>query len=287
MVSNNNVIVITLFITVSIIIFFYYNYNNNEFNELNVKFDCPKCPQTIECTNQSVYIISNTLKELSEVFEGINNALLEYCPSHGCMKEFEAGQQVLWGIAKIPEQVNYYFNVASLPSIKIICEIGFNAGHSTALYLKAAPNATIYNFDYYTIKYSPGALAYIKNIFGNRFNDIKGNSHKTIKEFTLKIKQQNPNFVCDLISVDGDHSEKGALEDMIDMKSLSNEDTILLIDDICEKCKNPKANWLTGPTAAWKKLLQEGRVRQIDWIDRNIYHRGWVMGKYVFKNLDN
>ena len=47
-----------------------------------------------------------------------------------------------------------YGTVAQLPFVRTICEIGFNAGHSAAMWLLANPRAKVVMFDMFTWKYS-------------------------------------------------------------------------------------------------------------------------------------
>ena len=40
-----------------------------------------------------------------------------------------------------------YFEVARGPSVKTLCETGFNAGHSAAIWMNANPEARMFSFD--------------------------------------------------------------------------------------------------------------------------------------------
>ena len=40
-----------------------------------------------------------------------------------------------------------YFQIARSPYVKNVCEVGFNAGHSTAIFLNANPKAKIWSWD--------------------------------------------------------------------------------------------------------------------------------------------
>jgi hypothetical protein len=46
----------------------------------------------------------------------------------------------LGSIAAVRTQLDFYYRVASGPGIRTVCEIGFNAGHSAALWLSASPS---------------------------------------------------------------------------------------------------------------------------------------------------
>ena len=93
------------------------------------------------------------------------------------------------------------------------CEIGFNGGHSSAAMLLANPKLVVHSFDLMMWAYSDRAAALLKLQFGTRFHIQKGNSLETVPQFTREHKE-----ACDVLFVDGDHSEKGAKLDMQNMR---------------------------------------------------------------------
>lgn len=50
-------------------------------------------------------------------------------------------------IYDVEDQVKYYSHVANLPGVNVICETGFNAGHSAITFLFSNRNATYIGFD--------------------------------------------------------------------------------------------------------------------------------------------
>ena len=71
-------------------------------------------------------------------------------------------------------------NILNKYNIKTIAEIGFNAGHSSALFLHNEAIRSLCSFDLCNHAYSDKSIKYIKNTFKNRFKIVCGNSTKTV-----------------------------------------------------------------------------------------------------------
>ncbi len=113
-----------------------------------------------------------------------------------------------------------------------ICEIGFNAGHSTMLMLlgreKTPIDFTIFDIGHHA--YIKPCLEYIQNKFNYiNFEYIEGDSVLTIPKWI----DDNPSLVnsFDVVHVDGGHSENCIKNDMINADKLVNLDGIIIIDD--------------------------------------------------------
>lgn len=100
-------------------------------------------------------------------------------------------------------------------------EIGVRRGRSMAMVSSVAPQADCVGFDMWIQDYAgmknPGGDFVTEELrrLGHT-GDIKmisGNSHQTLKEFF----KANPGRQFDIITVDGDHSDKGAYEDIQDV----------------------------------------------------------------------
>jgi hypothetical protein len=125
-----------------------------------------------------------------------------------------------------------------LPNVKRICEIGFNAGASAALWLLANPTAEVIMFDMWYHHYAPVAEAMLRNAsmgeaFGlrnvdSRLTIVKGSSLDTVPRFFM----QHPNVKCDLLSVDGGHTYDIAVNDIKHMRRIANAElSYLVVDD--------------------------------------------------------
>ena len=113
-----------------------------------------------------------------------------------------------------------------------ICEIGFNAGHSTLLMLLGR-NTTSLDFTVFDIghhNYTKPCLEYIKSQFTNiNFEYIEGDSTSTIPKWIHNNK--NLIWSYDVVHVDGGHSEHCISNDMKNADLLLKTNGIIIIDD--------------------------------------------------------
>ena len=91
--------------------------------------------------------------------------------------------------------------VSNLPPDSVVCEIGFNAGHSSVNYLIANPNIRLVSFDLGEHQYVRVAQEFIDYYFPGKLELILGTSLETVPNFI----KTHPGFKCDLIHVDGGH----------------------------------------------------------------------------------
>lgn len=153
-------------------------------------------------------------------------------------------------IAASEKAMAMYYHVARGPTVKNICEIGFNAGHSAALFMNANPEANLYSFDIGQFGYTHGNLRLMKELFPDRFEYLLGPSDTSVPEFG----RRRPDVKCDVISVDGDHSTEGTLADLRSMRELASCRNWVLMDD---------AGWNSTNTA-WQMAKDEGIITQVE-----------------------
>mmetsp|Transcript_3649 Transcript_3649/g.7982 ORF Transcript_3649/g.7982 Transcript_3649/m.7982 type:complete len:259 (+) Transcript_3649:81-857(+) len=153
-------------------------------------------------------------------------------------------------IASSEKAMSMYYHVARGPTVKTICEVGFNAGHSAAIFLNANPEAVVYSFDIAQFPYTRGNLQLMEELFPGRFHYILGPSATTVAEF----HRQNPDIRCDVISVDGDHSTEGTYADLANFRELASCRNWVLMDD---------AGWNSTNTA-WQKAKDDGILTQVE-----------------------
>ena len=113
-----------------------------------------------------------------------------------------------------------------------ICEIGFNAGHSTMLMLlgRDSKNLDFTIFDIGSHKYVKPCFEYIKSKFQHiNFEYIEGNSIYTIPEWIHNNKHLIGTY--DVIHIDGGHSEECIFNDMKNCDLLIKKNGIIIIDD--------------------------------------------------------
>ena len=113
-----------------------------------------------------------------------------------------------------------------------ICEIGFNAGHSTMLMLlgrnDAPLNYTIFDIGHHA--YTKPSFEYIKSKFSHiNFEYIEGDSTIIMPEWINNHKELIHKY--DVVHVDGGHSEHCISNDMINTDLLVKKDGIVIVDD--------------------------------------------------------
>lgn len=170
-----------------------------------------------------------------------------------------------------PEEQALYRSHAAAKEVKRICEIGFNMGHSAALWLTSNKAAHVVMFDLWDHSYGAPAESILQARFPGRLTVIKGDSTTTVPAYIAA----NPGTYCDIVSVDGDHSFPGALADLVNMVKLAQPanaqfQSIGFIDDT--PCKK---KYCLGPGKAVDELVAMGRITVIKTIgDRTKSYRG-------------
>jgi len=132
---------------------FLTNWNNLKYNEL----DFSKIP-TILLTSQS----NDHLLILLELLD-------KYLDREG-KRQLQSPQNDSWGIhrwghiASVPHQRNFYYSISKSNSIERVCEIGFNGGHGSLVFLHSNPNIHLYAFDLNERYYVKSALFFSSKI---------------------------------------------------------------------------------------------------------------------------
>lgn len=162
--------------------------------------------------------------------------------------------------------------------MKLIMEIGFNAGHSSEIFLKNS-NAYVYSFDIGThfSQYLKYGKMYINSIYPNRHTLVFGDSKETVPRFAIN----NADKKFDLIFIDGGHDYETALADLLNCKKLSDENTVLIMDDIIQENVSLSTGWTEGPTKAWEYCKKNGILIEICNFEWQKGH-GMTVGKYMF-----
>ena len=128
-----------------------------------------------------------------------------------------------------------------------ICEVGMNGGHSAAAWLCAYPDASYVGFDLLAKRVSQPSLEFLKQGFPGRVRVIAGDTTRTLPE----VEQLG----CDVLSVDGGHSHRVALSDLIHIRRLAAPRHALIMDDL-------RCPWWVchKPSMAWSQLVRRGDV---------------------------
>jgi predicted O-methyltransferase YrrM len=162
------------------------------------------------------------------------------------------------------EQPKFLSELVKNPNIFTIGEIGFNAGHSSDLFLKNNEKAKIYSFDIMEHPYTIYGKKYIDLKYPKRHQLIEGNSLDSVPRFDKNIK-------FDLIFIDGGHTFTVALCDIINMRFHAKKDTILVIDD---------ANF-RSVKQAWQYCVDHEIITPGKYFSSGC--KGWQQCKYIFE----
>ena len=114
--------------------------------------------------------------------------------------------------------------------VETVCEIGFNVGYSTMVYLLNNPKAKVFVFDVFLRNYTAAAVSSLQQMFPERdLLATAGDSATTVPRFHRLF----PDIKCNLIFIDGSHYDPALAMDIEHMKSLANETYHrVLIDDV-------------------------------------------------------
>jgi predicted O-methyltransferase YrrM len=161
-------------------------------------------------------------------------------------------------------------------NIKNILEIGFNAGHSSEIFLESRNDIYVTSFDMGIHRYVKVAKQYIDKTYPTRHKLIYGDSRITLPEYI----ENNSDKKFDLIFIDGGHYHDVPQRDLFNCKLLSHEDTIVIMDDTMNNPDYINA-WNIMPNKAWRDGIANKYIKEMSTFDFNKTH-GLSYGKYIF-----
>lgn len=145
--------------------------------------------------------------------------------------------------------------------INTICELGFNAGHSSLLFLETIRHAKVYSFDLGDVRWSKGNSILFSKIYGDLFTYVLGDSMQTISNFLNKIS-------CDVVFADGAKDFDHRYGDVKNFRNISYPGALVFMDEICHPdcasgavtANDPKCKLgeYYPTTLAYNKLSQDG-----------------------------
>lgn len=159
-----------------------------------------------------------------------------------------------WHYADI---VTVLLTAAQLAQPRNYLEIGVRRGRSMAVVAATCPECHIVGFDLWSRDYAgipnPGPdfvrAEMLKLNHRGRLDLISGNSHETLPSYI----SQNPKTYFDLVTVDGDHTEKGATQDLRAVCKRLKVGGILVFDDIC----HPALPYLHN---VWQRVIKRSEL---------------------------
>jgi hypothetical protein len=217
------------------------------------------------------------VQNCSQLFGGKNNELSpslitsldQYAADYKKIVSSVAGVRGVEGYtAQVPEAFNAYIEIVSHPSVKTICETGFNAGHSAFSWLVTNLNAQVYSFDIGVHAYSRPMADHIKNLYPDRFHITWGNSMETLPEFHRKY----PNVICDVLIIDGGHSATVCRSDFINFRNMSSVNNVLILDNYPQK----SWNFMGKLGGCWERPKRNAHLAEI--FNCVVQHDTWDFG---------
>ena len=206
-------------------------------------------------------------------------------------------------------QRDSYFNLVYqrtwADTSSVLCEVGFNAGHSAASMITASPASARYiGFGFDAMRKQTGGgingvlYARLNASLPSRAMDILwGRSQETVVPFFAATERVGgggapPRARCNVVSIDGSHAYEDVLRDLRNFKgAVDTESHLIVADDT--RCKS----WFCEPpTKAWIAAIDEGLIRELacwedvqttapkDWRtapQMNSFYRGWCVAEYI------
>lgn len=177
----------------------------------------------------------------------------------------------MWGIASLHlyAQAKTQFVFRSLRSrftstsaSPVICELGFNAGHSALLMLEALPKASLVSFDLGDQDWADANQKLLTFMYAPRFRYVKGDSAVTVPAAK--------GLKCDVLFIDGSKAAEARYADVMNFRTLSRPGALLFLDEVsteaCARGSMSEAECLatTGhyasTTVAYSRLSKEGML---------------------------
>ncbi|MGL1902903.1 MAG: class I SAM-dependent methyltransferase [Fibrobacterales bacterium] len=161
--------------------------------------------------------------------------------------------------------VNVLYAAAKMVKPQNYLEIGVRRGRSVSTVIKASPSTNVFAFDMWQQNYAgmdnPGPEFVQNEIKKHGHNGsiqfFNGNSHETLPLFFAA----NPGLELDMITVDGDHTADGALQDLRDVIPHLALGGILIFDDI----SHPQHMYLLD---VWNKAISEhGGISSFEYVE--------------------
>ena len=145
--------------------------------------------------------------------------------------------------AQVTQQVTQmrHMLLAMAPAPRVVCESGFNAGHSAVVWLEAT-SAHLHTFDLGAEPYSESSQAFIHRLYPGRVTYHKGDSRLTMKAHAKAVREGLASE-CDLAFIDGNHLRLGPLLDLQYTFLFSRDGALVIADDCTNRFQHVRHAW--------------------------------------------
>lgn len=156
------------------------------------------------------------------------------------------------------------------PECKVIGEVGFNVGMSSAFMLAVREDTTVYSFDLFEKTYSLEQKRMIDSCFPGRHLLIAGDSTQSIP----LLSKISPTPLFDFVFIDGGHEEPVPHLDIENFLKLLKPGGYMCVDDYCQA-------WGTkGVIRAYDTFVNQNKLIHLSQHSHN--DRGWVFAQKPF-----
>jgi len=138
-------------------------------------------------------------------------------------------------------------------SLRKVCEVGFNAGHGTTIWLEGTDVEVVHSFDIMVDAWSAGAAQLISSLYPGRHVMHAGDSIHAVPAWWRQQRNANTAVPCDLWYIDGAHVGSRPYQDLVNALHTSRNGTIVIADD-CTR-------YWGAVLAGWGKMLLTEKVR--------------------------
>ena len=168
------------------------------------------------------------------------------------LAHLETSQERLWhngNSGRLAQQIRCYYELVASrfgnDEAPTVCETGFNVGHSAITFMSALPaSASYFGFDLGQLRgLTRDAVGLLNtSFFPSRVRVAFGKSKRTLPAFV----EEQPTLRCDVISIDGDHSDEGMAADWGSLKQLAHSRSLIFTDEC--------AAWRIRSLPGWRHL---------------------------------
>eukprot|EP01084_Bolivina_argentea_P312125 540348_1 len=190
--------------------------------------------------------------------------------------------QTVFYINLILDTIKYYKNMNTTSTQEdiniIVCEIGYNMGHSALTYLFSDYIGRVEYLGFsFPVDNHQLILKTMKDTFklSDRLTVLWGDSTKYLPYYINTKNKTNELHQCDIVIVDGGHTNPVPRLDIDNMKYLAKiPNHVLIVDDV-----GCTAQWCIDVTSAWDNAVESKVINKTECMVISKL-RGFCWGKY-------
>ena len=177
------------------------------------------------------------------------------------------------------------FYLASSKQSQLVCEFGFQTGHSSLLWLSASNQTEVISFEVdkaVPLPITNMAVNFLQKDHPGRLKVLLGSRADGMRNLATYLRSFVPERKCDIVFLSGGREYDDAdtpFQDLVNLRSVSDKQTLVLMADLyCTE-----AHRCTTPTTAWHKALRNKLLREFDCFVNQKVVQGFCTGQYLFE----